>query len=111
MNSLTDFICDNIENFCFELVFNQSSNEQISSDTEYFRLSQNSSSYWIKIFILFIYLSLNILLDILKRIFSMNYSNEKYYEILDLTNDDDYQSYLNQEFHLTIEQRSSIKIL
>ena len=65
MNSLTDFICDNIENFCFELVFNQSSND----------------------------------------------SNEKYYEILDLTNDDDYQSYLNQEFHLTIEQRSSIKIL
>jgi hypothetical protein len=111
MISSTNFICNNTENLCFERALNLSniSYNDIPPRSPYFlRLSQNSSSYWTTITILFFFISFNIMIYILRTLLYFDYSNKNYIEIIDFTNEDEYRSIANQEFQLRYGQRSSI---
>ncbi|CAF2512857.1 unnamed protein product [Rotaria sp. Silwood2] len=103
MNSPTEFACDNKENLCYEIVLNLSNvsyNNIPYKNTHFLRLSQNSSSYWITITILFFFISFDFIIFILKNILHCDNLNRQYVEIIDFTDENEYRSLRNQEFKL-----------
>ena len=71
-------------------------------------LSQNSTSCWITLTILFIFISLNLILYHLEQLLHFDQREKKSIEIIDLTNDDDYQRYQNEEFQVRYGPRTSL---
>ncbi|CAF0964325.1 unnamed protein product [Rotaria sordida] len=111
MNSSTECLYDNTENLCYELLLNLSNisyNNIPNRNTHFLRLSQNSSSYWITITILFFFISFDFIIFILKNILLVHNLNRQYIEIIDFTDENEYRSLHNQEFQLRYGQRSSI---
>lgn len=111
MNSVTEFVCNNTENLCFKFVFNLSNipyNNISNPNTYILHLSENSSSYWIKISTLFILISFGFFTFILQEIFICQNLNEKYIEVIEFTDENQYFSLIHQEFQPRYGQRSSI---
>jgi hypothetical protein len=99
--------CNNTETLCFKLVLNLT-NISDNDNTHLLRLSQNSLSYWITMTILFLFISFNLIINILKTLFYFHNLHKKSIEILDFTNEDEYHSLSHQEFQLRYGQRTSI---
>ncbi|CAF0729241.1 unnamed protein product [Rotaria sp. Silwood1] len=111
MNPPIELVCNNTENLCYELILNLSNisyNKILNQNTHFFRLSQNSSSYWITITILFFFISFDFIIFILKNILHVDNLNRQYIEIIDFTDENEYRSLYNREFQSLYGQRSYI---
>ena len=71
-------------------------------------LSQNSKSCWITLTILFIFISFNLILYHIDQLLHFHQREKKSIEIIDLTNDDEYEKFQNEQFQVRYGSRTFV---
>ncbi len=110
MNATAELSCNKTENLCFELVLNFSNisfADPSPRTTHLLRLSQNSASYWIKMTLFFFCISSNAIMHLRKYFCFPSYTNGRRIELIDFTDEDQYQSLAQEQFQVRYGSRSS----
>ena len=96
--------CLNISVTNFSLNPDDSAKEKLTL----FLLSQNSTSCWITLTILFIFISLNLILYHLEQLLHFHQREKKSIEMIDFTNEEEYRALQSEEFQVRYGSRALV---